>query len=188
MWIQCRTLSGLTPIILATCGGDTPNAAGQGFWGSPYFGKLDMGSDETPPPSGGGLCAGQGKVSVSYDMNRRTTNSRIDRTRITAGATIMIAQQIVLHGQVRPDGTLQVEEKVGLPPGPVSVTVQTVVSGHRKGTLQVLEEIWAERAARGMVARSKEEVDAEINAMREEDEARMRDIDAIEQCPQGRKG
>jgi hypothetical protein len=106
----------------------------------------------------------------------------------TAGAAIMIAQQIVLHGQIRSDGTLQVEEKVNLPPGPVSVTVQTVKVGQRKGTLQVLEEIWAERAARGMVGRSKEEIDAEIGAMHAEDETRMQEIDAIEQRPQEKKG
>src|SRR5664280_519751 len=100
----------------------------------------------------------------------------------------MIAQHIVLHGQIRPDGTLQIGEKVDLPPGPVSVTVQTVASGQRKGTLQVLEEIWAERATLGMVGRSKEEIDAEIDAMRGEDETRLREIDTIEQRPQGRKG
>lgn len=93
----------------------------------------------------------------------------------------MSTQQVVLHGQIRPDGTLQVEEKVNLPPGPVSVTVQTAPSATGKRTLQVLEEIWAERDSRGMVGRSKEEIDAEINAMRDEDEKRMREIEAISQ-------
>jgi len=84
----------------------------------------------------------------------------------------MSSQQVILHGQIQPDGTLQVEEKVNLPPGPVSVTVQSVPDAARKRTLQVLKEIWAEREARGIVGRSKEEIDAEINAMREEDEKR----------------
>jgi hypothetical protein len=88
-------------------------------------------------------------------------------------------QQVVIHGRIRPDGTLQVEERVNLPPGPVSVTVQSMHAPSGKPTLQVLEEIWADRAARGIVGRSKEEIDTEIAATREEDERRIREIEAI---------
>ncbi|MHB8972319.1 MAG: hypothetical protein ACYC3X_15615 [Pirellulaceae bacterium] len=90
----------------------------------------------------------------------------------------MSTRQVVIHGRVQPDGTLQVEEKVKLPPGPVSITVEAAVAT-RKGTLQVLEEIWAEREARGIVGRSKEEIDAEIDAMRDEDEVRMHAIEEL---------
>jgi hypothetical protein len=93
----------------------------------------------------------------------------------------MSTQQVILHGLIQPDGTLQVEEKVNLPPGPVNVTVESAPVAARKGTLQVLEEIWAEREARGMVGRSPEEIDAEIAAMRGEDEKRMQAIEAIPQ-------
>ena len=84
----------------------------------------------------------------------------------------MSTEPLVVHGQIRPDGTLQVEEKVNLPPGPVTVTVQAMATPTGKRTLQVLQEIWAEREARGMVGRSAKEVDAEIDAMRNEDEGR----------------
>ncbi len=100
----------------------------------------------------------------------------------------MNAQTLVLHGRIQPDGTLHVEEKVNLPPGPVSVTVQAATALARKPTLQVLEEIRADRAARGMVGRSAEEIDAEINAMRDEDEERMRGIESILQQPSGKQG
>ena len=80
----------------------------------------------------------------------------------------MSTQQVILHGRIQLDGTLQVEEKVNLPPGPVNVTVESAAMAARKGTLQVLEEIWARRQSRGAVARSKDEIDAEINAMRDE--------------------
>lgn len=99
----------------------------------------------------------------------------------------MKTQSLVLHGHIRPDGTLQVEEKVNLPPGPVSVTVQAVVAT-RKPTLQVLEEIWAHRAAEGMVGRAAEEIDAEINAMRDEDEERMRGVESISQQRPNKQG
>jgi hypothetical protein len=48
--------------------------------------------------------------------------------------------------------------------------VQSEAPGQRKPTLEVLKEIWAQRQARGMVGRSKQEIDVEINAMRDEDE------------------
>jgi hypothetical protein len=97
----------------------------------------------------------------------------------------MSDDSLVLHGQIRPDGTLHIEERIDLPPGPVSVTVQTVTAAQtvgaatRKPTLQVLQEIWAEREARGMIGRSAGEIDAEIDAMRNEDEGRMRAIESI---------
>ena len=95
----------------------------------------------------------------------------------------MDTQSMVLHGQIRPDGTLQVEEKIDLPPGPVSITVRAVTATTRKPTLQALEEAWANQAAQGLVGRSAEEIDAEIDAMRKADEARMREIESIGQQP-----
>lgn len=100
----------------------------------------------------------------------------------------MSSQPLIVHGQIRPDGTLQVEEKVNLPPGPVSVTVQPMTAATRKPTLQVLQEIWADRTARGLVGRSAEEIDAEINAMRNDDEERMRGIESIQQQPSAKQG
>ena len=88
-------------------------------------------------------------------------------------------QQVTIHGQIRPDGSLIIKEKINLPPGPVNVTVQAASAASRKRTMQVLEEVWAEREALGMVGRGKEEIDAEIDAMREEDEKRMKEIEAI---------
>jgi hypothetical protein len=100
----------------------------------------------------------------------------------------MKTQSLVLHGHIRPDGTLQVEEKVNLPPGPVSVTIQTMTTATRKPTLQVLEEIWANRAAEGIIGRAAEEIDAEINAMRDEDEERMRSVESILQQRPNKRG
>jgi hypothetical protein len=91
----------------------------------------------------------------------------------------MSTQQVSLHGEIQPDGTLQIEEKINLPPGPVNVTVEAIPTAARRRTMQVLEEIWAERKTRGIVGRGKEEIIAEINAMRAEDEERMSEIDSI---------
>ena len=100
----------------------------------------------------------------------------------------MSNQPIVLHGHIRPDGTLQIDERVNLPPGPIQVTVEAcpeTPSG--EDTRSVLKQIQARRLARGAVARSKEEIDAEINAMRDEDEQRMQEIEAIGRPVQGKK-
>ncbi|MGA2067721.1 MAG: hypothetical protein ABSG86_22325 [Thermoguttaceae bacterium] len=91
----------------------------------------------------------------------------------------MNTHQVVVHGHIRPDGTLEVDEKVDMPPGPVSITVQATAAGSRKRTLRVLEEIWSQREALGLAGRTKQEIDAEIDAMRNEDEARMREIEKL---------
>jgi hypothetical protein len=95
---------------------------------------------------------------------------------------------IVLHGRIRPDGTVQIDERVNLPPGPIQVTVEAS-RGTSAGedTQSVLKQIRARRLARGAAARSKEEIDAEINAMRDEDEQRMREIEAIGRLSQDKK-
>jgi len=100
----------------------------------------------------------------------------------------MSIQPLIIHGQIRPDGTLQVEEKVNLPPGPVSITVQAMTAATRKPPLQVLEEIWANRTAQGLVERNAEEIDAKINAMRNEDEERMQGIESIQQQRSAKQG
>jgi hypothetical protein len=60
----------------------------------------------------------------------------------------MDTQQAMVHGWISQDGSLEVGEKLNLPPGPVDVTVQpAVVRPPRDGTLDVLEETRAEREA-----------------------------------------
>jgi len=63
------------------------------------------------------------------------------------------------------------------------VTVQAAPAGPRKRTLQVLAEIWSQRESLGLAGRGKEEIDAEINAMRDEDDRRMREIEELEHRP-----
>ena len=100
----------------------------------------------------------------------------------------MSTNQVTVHGQVKPDGTLEVTERVDLPPGPVQVTVEPtrkVPAG--EDTRLVLGRIWARRQARGAVARCKEDIDAEIATMRDADEDRMREIEAIGRQPSPKK-
>ncbi len=92
----------------------------------------------------------------------------------------MSTSPVTVYGRIRPGGTLEVTQRVDLPPGPVQVTVEpSPGSQSAEDTRSVLRRIWARRQTRGAIGRTKEEIDAEINAMRNEDERRMREIEQI---------
>jgi hypothetical protein len=92
----------------------------------------------------------------------------------------MDSQQVMVHGWISQDGSLALDEKLNLPPGPVEVTVQPVAARPpRRDTFEVLQEIWAERAALGLKRRSAEEIDAEINALRNDSEEEIREVERL---------
>jgi hypothetical protein len=86
--------------------------------------------------------------------------------------------EITVHGVLHSDGTLEIDQPVGLPPGEVRVTIESMPQDPKPDFMAVLEEIWAERKQLGMKGRSKEEIDADIDAMREEWDERERELDA----------
>lgn len=78
---------------------------------------------------------------------------------------------ITIEATLQPDGvTLQLEEKLSLPPGRVTVTVQS--TGQKSGPtmLEVLERIQRDQRRQGRKPMTEEEMAAEINQMRQEDE------------------
>jgi hypothetical protein len=89
----------------------------------------------------------------------------------------MDATPITVRGTVRPDGTLELDRSVSLPPGPVRVTIEpepsTAPELPRRGLVEVLDEIDASQRARGFKSPSAEEIGA--------DEARRRAEDAEEE-------
>ena len=90
---------------------------------------------------------------------------------------------IAVRGTLTPDGKVELIEKPALPPGPVRVTLEALPEppdASRGSVWDTLERIWAEREARGIKPRSRAEVDAEINAMRDESEERMRKIERLQ--------
>lgn len=75
--------------------------------------------------------------------------------------------------------TLQLKEKLALPPGPVTVTVRASEAKSSPTVLEVLDRIHQEQRQRGRPAMTEEEMAAEIAHMRteeEEDDARWREI------------
>jgi hypothetical protein len=96
-----------------------------------------------------------------------------------------VATPFVLHGIVKPDGTLEVKEKVALPAGRVQITVEPLPDLSRDDPFwQRMQAIWDARNAAGLAPRSVEEVEGERRAVRDEWEDRTAKIESIQQ--QGR--
>jgi hypothetical protein len=76
----------------------------------------------------------------------------------------------VLRGILHPDGTLELADRPTLPAGDVEVTIRPaarVVTG--ENWLEYLQRTRAELEASGAVFRTKEEIDADIEDMRDWD-------------------
>src|SRR5919199_6810067 len=100
----------------------------------------------------------------------------------------MTTDAIEIQGTLREDGTLVLDDKPNLPPGRVKVTVEPVPDLTQTDVWQVLERIWAGQRTRAHVPRSREEIDAALEASRQEDEERMQELERIhEECRRHRQ-
>jgi hypothetical protein len=76
----------------------------------------------------------------------------------------------VVRGILHPDGTLELAERPTLPAGEVEVTIRPVVAEKKSESLiEYLQRTRAELEASGAVFRTKEEIDADIEEMRDWD-------------------
>ncbi|MCU0881027.1 MAG: hypothetical protein MUF06_24930 [Pirellulaceae bacterium] len=75
-----------------------------------------------------------------------------------------------LLGTVRSDGTLELDQKVTFAPGRVKVRVESVElpAPPGQGLVQFVQGLRQEMAAAGHQFRSQEEIDAEMEALRNE--------------------
>jgi hypothetical protein len=87
----------------------------------------------------------------------------------------MNLNEVVIEGTLKPDGTLELDQKPGLAPGRVKVTLQPAQAGaHRqRGLADVIDEIRHGQQARGFQGRSAEEIEAGLREGEEEYERRM---------------
>ena len=79
--------------------------------------------------------------------------------------------QVIVKGTLKPDGSLELDEKPGLPPGRVTVTVQreAELTSLKEDWWQYLQRIRAEREAAGYPFLNEAEVNAHIAWLREGD-------------------
>jgi hypothetical protein len=82
---------------------------------------------------------------------------------------------LVLEGTLTADGTLQLDQRPNLPAGRVRVTVQPLPPADPPGDtlMSRMRVVWAAQKARGHVPRSREEVEADLGALRDEAEEEM---------------
>ncbi len=80
----------------------------------------------------------------------------------------MSLSEVVVEGTLKPDGTLELDQKPNLPPGRVQVIVQALPELPDGDPFwDLMKSIWGEQKARGHVPRSVEEVEAERREVRE---------------------
>lgn len=93
----------------------------------------------------------------------------------------MGVNEVIVQGTLKPDGTLELDERVNLAPGRVQVTMVPVAQLPQDDPFwQRMQAIWTNQKHRGHIARSVEEVEAERRVLREEWEERMRRIEQIQ--------
>jgi hypothetical protein len=83
----------------------------------------------------------------------------------------MSSTEIVLEGMLKPDGTLELDQRPNLPPGRVRIRLQSlVVLPESDPFFEMLQGIWAARAQAGLTSRSVEEVEAQRRQLRDDSE------------------
>ena len=93
----------------------------------------------------------------------------------------MSLNEAVVQGTLRPDGTLELDEKVSLAPGRVQVTMVALPELPQGDPFwERMQAVWKDQNRRGHVARSDEQVEAERRAVRDEWEQRMQRIEQIQ--------
>jgi hypothetical protein len=93
--------------------------------------------------------------------------------------------ETVVEGTLKPDGTLELDEKPNLPSGRVTVVLRQQIETKTPQPLgdeffQHMEQIWSGQKARGFIPRSVEEVENERRMLRDESEVEIREAIRIE--------
>ena len=93
----------------------------------------------------------------------------------------MSAATVIVEGVVRPDGTLELPGKLDLPAGRVQVTVQSVTESTQPDRFwKMMESLWADLRTVGRTPRTRQEIDAEIDALRNEAEEEMQAVERLQ--------
>jgi hypothetical protein len=93
----------------------------------------------------------------------------------------MSLREVVVEGTLKPDGTLELDQKPSLSPGRVQVIVKplTAAPAGRRGLVDVIDEIRRDQLARGYQGRTAEELaadEAERRAEEDDYDRRMQEL------------
>jgi hypothetical protein len=86
---------------------------------------------------------------------------------------IAMSMPVSIQGTLKPDGTLELDQKPNLPPGQVLITVQPLTVAAQRGLADVIDEIRRGQQARGFQGRSVQEIEAGRQEGEAEYEQRM---------------
>jgi hypothetical protein len=79
----------------------------------------------------------------------------------------MSATHVVVDGTLKPDGSLELDSKLDLPPGRVQLIVQPLPDLPKHDPFwQMMDRIWADRKAAELTARSTDEVESRRRVLR----------------------
>jgi hypothetical protein len=92
----------------------------------------------------------------------------------------MSLTEVVVEGTLKPDGTLELDQKPSLAPGRVTVILQSAQASTtpRRGLADVIDEIRQGQQARGFQARSAQEIEAGLREGEDEYEQRVQALQA----------
>lgn len=86
----------------------------------------------------------------------------------------MSLTETVIEGTLKPDGTLELDQKPNLPPGRVTVRMQPLaVLPEGDPFFDMLKGIWTARAQAGLTPRTVEEVEAQRRQLRDDSEQEL---------------
>jgi hypothetical protein len=94
----------------------------------------------------------------------------------------MAISSLEVLGTVRADGTLELDEKLSLPPGRVKVRVDPAPATQAKpaeGLVEFVDRLRREMEAAGHKFRTKEEIDAELEELRNEWDERDEELERM---------
>jgi len=90
---------------------------------------------------------------------------------------------LTVQGTIRPDGQLELDRPLPLAAGRVQVTVLPLPASNEPDRFwKMMESIWTDLRASGRPPRTREEIDAEVKALREDAEQEMQAIERLHQA------
>lgn len=93
----------------------------------------------------------------------------------------MTAHPIIVEATLRPDGSLELHEKLPLLPGRVQLVVQSLPNLPDDPFWQMMKQMWADQKSRGQVPRTREEIDAELEQLDSEADEEMQATERLQE-------
>jgi hypothetical protein len=109
----------------------------------------------------------QSKIAAQKFVLCSPCSAMLQPSRIIPAEVHFMQTAYILTGTLNDDQTVTLDEVLPLKPMKVRVSIEPLTPVHPRPHDEVIAEIWARQNARGHVPRTREEIDAELQAERE---------------------